>query len=743
MNNDKKRLKYKEMDSTEELHVPTGKAVCLVFAVTCAAFVPINLSVGNLMMAVVNGIISMVMLFGYLSIILSGALKLAIPLIMSVLIMITLQYLITGGEEGFSILWILLIPPFAIYILDLKKAIVFSAFIWLIVCAGLWTPLNAHCYDYTRTFEIRFPILYAVEIVIAIMIKVKTTWVEQRRDELLQLNIQYKNDAEKANRAKSDFLANMSHEIRTPINAVLGMNEMILRESCEEPILEYASNVDSSGKFLLSLINDILDISKIESGKMELVNAEYSLSSLLNDILQMAYSRAAEKEMKIMVEVSRDTPEHLYGDSMKIRQVLTNLMTNAIKYTNAGGTVTLTVSAVPMDEDHVRMQMGVSDTGKGIKEEDIEKLFDSFRRVDEKSNTGIEGTGLGLSISQSYIRMMGGELLVESEYQKGSYFHFTIPQKICSLESIGEFEKKYGAYHINKGRNGQRFTAPSARVLVVDDDEMNRAVLKGLLKRTLIQVDFAESGEECLDEIGQNQYDVVLLDHMMPGMDGIETLARMRKRYPDYRTKVIALTANAVFGARQMYLENGFDDYMTKPIDGDTLEKKLMEYISAEKIDRTIKDGQKEAGAGEAGDTSKEDTAAKADTVVKVEEKNEVSLAELKEWKKAVPELDVLLGLEYSISDKDFYLEMLHMFVQQSKIPQLNQYYEEENWERYHNLIHALKSTALSVGLVRLSEEARQLEYAAKRKDYEYIKAFHKEVMEYYDECIRKLNDIL
>ena len=297
MNNDKKRLKYKEMDSTEELHVPTGKAVCLVFAVTCAAFVPINLSVGNLMMAVVNGIISVVMLFGYLSIILSGALKLAIPLIMSVLIMITLQYLITGGEEGFSILWILLIPPFAIYILDLKKAIVFSAFIWLIVCAGLWTPLNAHCYDYTRTFEIRFPILYAVEIVIAIMIKVKTTWVEQRRDELLQLNIQYKNDAEKANRAKSDFLANMSHEIRTPINAVLGMNEMILRESCEEPILEYASNVDSSGKFLLSLINDILDISKIESGKMELVNAEYSLSSLLNDILQMAYSRAAEKEM--------------------------------------------------------------------------------------------------------------------------------------------------------------------------------------------------------------------------------------------------------------------------------------------------------------------------------------------------------------------------------------------------------------------------------------------------------------
>lgn len=720
MNRENKRLKNEEMDSVEQLYVPTGKAVCLVFAITCAAFVPINLSVGNTMMAAVNGSISLVMLLGWLSIIVSGSLRLAVPIIMLVLILVTLQYLITGGQEGFSILWILLIPPFATYILDLKKAIAVSVFIWLIVCAGLWTPLNACCYDYTRTFEIRFPILYAVEIVIAIMIKRKITWVEQRRDELLQLNIQYKNDAEQANHAKSDFLANMSHEIRTPINAVLGMNEMILRESTEEAVLEYASNVDSSGKFLLSLINDILDISKIESGKMELVNAEYSLSSLLNDILQMAYSRAVEKDMKIMVEVSRDTPEQLYGDGMKIRQVLTNLMTNAIKYTNAGGTAILTVSATPVDETHVQMHMGVRDTGKGIKEEDIAKLFDSFRRVDEKSNAGIEGTGLGLSISRSYIRMMGGELLVESEYQKGSYFHFTIPQEICRQETIGEFEKKYGAGHMDQRTNRQRFTAPLASVLVVDDDEMNRAVMKGLLKRTLIQVDFAESGEKCLEKLPQNQYDVIFLDHMMPGMDGIETLAEMKKSHPGYHTKVVALTANAIFGAKQMYLDNGFDDYMTKPIDGDTLEKKLMEYIPKEKIDQNVGEERKKGVVVEADGT--------------------LSLKELKEWKTAIPELDILLGLEYSIGDKDFYLEMLRMFAEQSKIPKLNQYYEEENWDQYHNLVHALKSTALSIGLVRLSEEARQLEYAAKRKDYEYIAAFHKEVMEYYEECIRKIS---
>lgn len=724
MKDENKKLKNEEMEAVEQLYIPTGKAVCLVFAVTCAAFVPINLGVGNVMMAVVNGLISLFMLIGYLSIILSGSLKFAVPTIMLVLILVTVQYLITGGEEGFSVLWILLIPPFAIYILDLKKAVFVSLLIWFIVFAGLWTPLNVYCYDYSRTFEIRFPILYAVEIVIAVMIRKKITQVEQKRDELLKLNIQYKNDAEKANRAKSDFLASMSHEIRTPINAVLGMNEMILRESTEENILEYASNVDSSGKFLLSLINDILDISKIESGKMELINADYFLSSLLNDVMQMAYSRAEEKGIGIVVEVSPDTPEELYGDSMKIRQVLTNLMTNAIKYTAAGGTATLIVSGQYMDEDHIRLNMGVKDTGKGIKEEDISKLFDAFKRVDEKTNVAIEGTGLGLAISQSYIRMMDGELQVESEYKKGSYFYFSIPQKVCSHEVIGKFEKKYGTGHIEKNIGMQKFTAPSAKLLVVDDDEMNRAVMKGLLKRTLIQADFADSGKRCLEQIVEKEYDVILLDHMMPGMDGIETLAEMKKRYPDYRAKVVALTANAISGAKQMYLESGFDDYMTKPIDGDTLEKKLMEYIPAEKLDKNRKEEEKGYSA------------------VKEEKKDAVSLAELKEWKTAAPELDVLLGLEYSIGDKEFYLEMVRMFAGQSKLPKLNQYYEDKDWDKYHNLAHALKSTALSIGLVRLSEEARQLEYAAKRKDYEYIAICHKEVMEYYEECIHKLQSI-
>ncbi len=714
-------------DVSESIYIPAGRAVCLVFAVVGAAFTIINIGVNNMMMVYINGALFALMSIAYLSIIRNHSLKIAIPIICVVVFFTETNYLITGGEDGFSILWILLVPPIAIYMMPLRKAFAASAGVWLIAAAGLWSPLNQYCYDYTRTFEIRFPLLYMAEIAVALMIKKKMAQVEHRRDELLRLNIHYKEEALQASRAKSDFLASMSHEIRTPINVVLGMNEMILRESTQETILQYAANVDASGKFLLSLVNDILDISKIESGKMELICSDYTLSSLLNDVLQMAYTRAEEKLIRIVVQVSPDIPDKLYGDGIKICQVLTNLVTNAIKYTDAGGSVTLNAAGEYEDEEYFLLTIGVKDTGKGIRKADIPKLFDSFIRVDEKSNRSIEGTGLGLAISNSYVGMMEGKLQVESEYGQGSYFYFTIRQKVVDSKIIGNFGYKQGSGCREILVLRQKFVAPEAKILVVDDNEMNRAVVRRLLKRTCVQMDFADSGAKCLQQMEGNLYDVVLLDHMMPDMDGIETLRHIRQRYPENRTKVIALTANAISGAKQMYLENGFDDYVTKPIDGKNLEKLLMQYLPEDKV---ITEGMEEHIQDNVHDEKKD-----------AQEDTGFMLEELREWKKAVPELDILTGMEYSMEDKDFYLEMLQMYVDMPKLGKLNQYYQklEEHLRDYRVAVHALKSTSLNIGLVRLSEEAKQLELAARREDCAYIRLFHEKTMLLYDGCMSKI----
>ena len=388
----------------------------------------------------------------------------------------------------------------------------------------------------------------------------------------------------------------MSHEIRTPINAVLGMDEMIIRECQDKRILEYANDIDSAGHQLLSLVNDILDFSKIESGKMELHPVEYELFSIMNDCYNMIFMRAKRKELQFIIENDPDIPAFLYGDEVRIRQIIMNLLTNAVKYTK-DGQVKLRFDHEKTDDENINLIISVKDTGIGISEENQKYLFDSFKRIDEKTNRNIEGTGLGLTITKKFTDMMGGEITVDSVLYEGSTFTVTIPQKIADKGTIGRFDERFkrkgeGSGQTEKAEKEaekrEKFTAPRARILVVDDVKMNLNVVRLLLKNTEIQIDLASSGDECLKYTLMKSYDLILMDHMMPIMDGIEALHRVREQAEGLNTStpVVALTANALVGAQEMYLEEGFVSYISKPVKSADLEECILKLLPEDKIVR-------------------------------------------------------------------------------------------------------------------------------------------------------------
>ncbi|MDE7325764.1 MAG: response regulator [Lachnospiraceae bacterium] len=417
-----------------------------------------------------------------------------------------------------------------------------------------------------------------------------------------------KQEALATNRTKTNFLANMSHEIRTPINTIIGMNQMILRESAQKEILEYANNVDNASKLLITLVNDILDFSKIESGKLEIVEKSYQLASLLNDEVHLLETKAEKKNLQISVSIDESLPSTLVGDDMRIRQVITNLITNAVKYTGEGS-ISLTVYGEWLDNNKFILKVAVQDTGIGIRKEDQERLFQRFVRFDIQKNSTIEGSGLGLAITKRLVDLMRGEIHVESEYGKGSTFYVSIPQEVVSRGPVGSLESAYQNEVSSRKKYHEAFHAPGARILVVDDNTMNLAVVKGLLKRTEIVIDTATSGTECLYMTRKKKYHLIFMDHMMPEMDGIQTfhLLREEKDNPNLDTKVIALTANAIAGSREEYMREGFVDYISKPIDAAELEIVLMSYLPEELVITAGKEREQEQAGLKTASTQKQE----------------------------------------------------------------------------------------------------------------------------------------
>ena len=392
------------------------------------------------------------------------------------------------------------------------------------------------------------------------------------------LAIRRAKDAERAaldaSEAKSNFLANMSHEIRTPMNAILGMDEMIIREANgNEKVIKYASDIKSAGNMLLSIINDILDLSKIESGKAELIIDDFDIASVINDVNNITRSRASDKGLSYHINVSPDVPKGFTGDEVRIRQIMLNIINNAIKYTNEGYVLT-DISFEPLQDKTGNLIVDVKDTGIGIKKEDIKGMFESFSRLETTRNRNIEGTGLGLTITTNYLKMMGGELKVDSEYGKGSVFTIIIPLPEWNEEPIGEWSKEIENVAV-KPTYIPSLMAPQARLLVVDDNEMNLDVVTGLLKGSRVHVDTALSGEDAIALADKKQYDLIMLDQMMPGMDGTTTMNKMRDKGID--KPIIALTADA--GDKPKYIKEGFDGFLPKPVDGEELERTLTQFL--------------------------------------------------------------------------------------------------------------------------------------------------------------------
>ena len=646
-------------------------------------------------------------------------------------------FLFTGGTEGTSIFLFFVAVPVVFFFFNLSYGLYFCAVFFVIMCIYMYSPLRDLGYQFPDVYYARLPMMYLANVIMCAVAQYETVKAKIKQDKALE-------EARRASEAKTDFLANTSHEIRTPINAVLGMNEMILRESARaeklsdanpmayheafKKIRNYSGNVDSAGNNLLAIINDILDFSKIEEGKMDIVEVEYQLSSVINDVSNMINFKARQKNLTFETEVDENLPDRLFGDVVRVRQVITNILNNAVKYTDEGS-VSLKITGKkgeksPDGKSVIELIIAVSDTGIGISEENIGKLFGKFERVDLEKNSTKEGTGLGLAISKMLVEMMHGDITVQSKYGSGSTFTITIPQEIISEEPVGNFKEKFEKTLGEKKAYHESFRAPEAKILIVDDTRMNLVVATEFLKDTLVKIDTASGGKEAVELALKNSYDVILMDQRMPEMDGEEAfrIIKSHKEGPNINTPVICLTADAVVGARERYLSKGFNDYLTKPIDSTYLEMMLKKYIPAEKIELV---------------TEEEILASREE----LDESESVSPFKVLEDSG----INTAKGLANCGGDDEFYRSILFEYLSgaEEKKEDLKKFLDRGDLQNYGILIHSLKSTSAMIGAEAPYKLAQELEAAAKNEDTDFVTTNHERFLEEYGLVLDALGKVV
>lgn len=522
------------------------------------------------------------------------------------------------------------------------------------------------------------------------------------------------------------FLAHMSHEIRTPLNTVIGMNDMILREDISEVVRRYAGNVKTAGKTLEALISDVLDFSKIQRGGFDIESAPYYLASLVNDSIHLLKASVENKRLEVRYNIDENIPSVVKGDEIRIKRILNVLMENAVKYTDEG-CITLSIQGDISDDGRFILKMSVADTGKGIHKEDLNNIFDNFVSLGNGKNKKAEGIGLGLGIVKRFVEQMGGDIKVNSIYGKGSLFAVRIPQEIVNAEPIGDIHNAYTRECAADSMVIERLYAPDAAILVVDDNEMNLEVVKGILKRSEIMLDLVAGGKECLAICREKKYDLILMDHMMPEPDGIETLHLIRNDIHglNRETEVIVLTANAVSGIREKYLKEGFSDYLSKPVEAAKLEKMLSGYLK-DKASFKLEE-KKEVKASpvffEAPSVSAGDSAEQA----------------------AAKHIDSKVGLNYCANDEEMYIDVLNTYYEQGNayINGLLSDWENKDWKSYSVKAHALKSSSLTIGAREFSELAKKHEFAGKEDNEEFISAGCEAFIAFYREVLDEIKAML